>query len=138
MSFTTCPTNAIPEDSDLNIDSKSLYAVIPRANTTANDIPDPWMVSCCEPNPVKLASNSVTGACWQWCDLPPRYTNQTTDRDMLLEDFTFCVSTSASYKNSTVKPNIFHVSAAARDGVVGDGMVGLAVVLGLAVWRLFM
>lgn len=138
MSFTTCPTNAIPEDADLDIDSNYLYAIMPRANTTASDIPDPWMVSCCEPSPAKLASNSVTGACWQWCDLPPRYTNQTTDKDMLLGDFQRCVSTSASYKNSTVKPNIFHVSAAARDGVVGDGIVGLAVVLGLAMWRLFM
>lgn len=140
MSFTTCPTNAIPEDSALNIDSKSVFAVTPRANTTSNDIPDPWMVSCCDPNPVRLASNSATGACWQWCDLPPRYTNQTTDISMLSEDFTLCVSTSDSYKNSTIKPNGFLVgtSAAAGDGAVGDGMVGLAVVLSLVVWRLFM
>lgn len=138
MSSKTCPTNAMPEDENLSIDSDSIYAVVPRGNSTANDIPDEWMVSCCEPSPVHLASDNSIGTCWQWCDLPPRYTNWTSETSKMSDQFVSCVTSSASYINSTVQPNIFHVSAAARGGMIGDGMVGIAVVLGLAGWRLFM
>lgn len=138
MSFATCPTNALPEDENLSIDSDSIFAVVPRGNATDTDIPDDWMVSCCEPSPVQLASDGSTGSCWQWCDLPPKYTNWTSDASKMTSQFQNCITSSASYLNSSIQPNIFHVSAAARDGMMGDEMIGLAVVLGLGVWRLFM
>lgn len=138
MSSQACPTNAMPEDENLSIDSDSIFAVVPRGNATANDIPDEWMVSCCEPSPVQLASDNSIGTCWQWCDLPPKYTNLTSETSKMSDQFVSCIMSSASYLNSTVQPNIFHVSAAASDGMMGDGVFGLAVVLGLAVWQLFM
>lgn len=138
VTTSTCPTNALPEDENLGIDSDSIYAVVPRGNITSNDIPDEWMVSCCNPSPVRLASDNSTGTCWQWCDLPPKYTNWTSETSKMSDEFTTCITSSASYRNSSVQPNIFHVSAAARDDVAADGMAGLAVVLGLALWRLIM
>lgn len=139
MSFTTCPTNALPEDENLGTPIDLPFAVSPRGNTTDNDIPDPWMVSCCEPASVQLVSaNLSTWTCWQWCALPPRYTNGTSDASRMTDEFASCVTSSPSYINASVQPNIFHVSAASRGGVTGDGMVGLAILLGLVAWRLFM
>lgn len=138
MAMATCPTNAIPEDQNLNIDSDSVFAVVPRGNTTDSDDPDAWMVGCCEPSPVQLAGDGLTGTCWQWCDLPASYTNWTSDSSKMMNQFTNCITYSASYKNSTVQPNIFHVSAAPRAAVVGDGIVGLAAVLVVTAWRVLM
>lgn len=139
MATTTCPTNAIPEDANLDIDSDSAFAVVPRGNTTDTDTPDAWMVTCCAPSPAHLAGDGgLTGTCWQWCDLPASYTNWTSDSSKMLDQFQGCVTASASYKNSSVQPNIFHVSAAPRDAVVGDGVVGLAAVLVVTAWSLFM
>lgn len=138
MAMSTCPTNALPEDQNLTIDSDGIFAVMPRANTTDTDATDPWMIDCCDPSPARLASDNLTGSCWQWCDLPPRYTNLTTDQEDLLDAFRRCVTGSSTYLNSSVKPNIFHVSSSANQQGSGDGIVPLALVLGLAVWRLLM
>ncbi|KAL1858038.1 hypothetical protein Daus18300_010150 [Diaporthe australafricana] len=81
----TCPSSAVPEPINLCIESKSVFAVVPRGNYTT-DAPDDWMVTCCEPNAVQLASDGITGTCWQWCDLPPAFTNQTSD----LSDLVYC------------------------------------------------
>lgn len=131
----TCPTNAIPENPD--IDSNSIYAVVPRGNTTVTDNPDDWMISCCEPSTVQPASDNLTGSRWQWCDLPPRYTNWTSETSKMSDQFVSCVTSSTSYEDSTIRPNIFHVSAATRGGVMGDGMVVLGVVLVHTVWQSF-
>lgn len=135
-----CPTNALPEDKNLGIQTPGvIFAVAPRGNTTANKIPDPWMVDCCAPASVQITSaNLSTWACWQWCDLPPSYTNGTSDTSRMLHEFASCVTSDPSYANASVKVNVFHVSAAPRDRAMGDGMVGLATVLGLVVWWLFM
>lgn len=140
MSSAKCPTNALPEGKDLdNPTPGSIFALAPRGNTTDNRIPDPWMVSCCAPASVQIISaNLSTWACWQWCDLPPSYTNGTSDSSRMLHEFASCVTSDPSYANASVKVNVFHVSAAPRDRVMGDGMVGLAMVLGLVVWGLFM
>lgn len=134
---TTCPNNAVPEPVNIGIDSKSVYAVVPRGNNTG-DSPDDWMVSCCEPSTVQLAGNDEAGTCWQWCDLPSKYTNATSDSSRLTSDFLRCITSTARATNSSNVPSAVLLSAAPRDGVAGDGVLGLAVVLAVAVWRLFM
>lgn len=134
---TTCPSNAVPEPVNLGIDSKSVYAVVPRGNYTT-DSPDDWMVSCCEPSPVQLAGDGSTGTCWQWCDLPSKYTNGTSDSSRLTSDFLGCITSTARATNSSNPPSAALVSTAARGGVVSDGMIGLTLMLGLTVWRLLM
>jgi len=128
----SCPTNAVPEPVNLGIDSKSVFAVVPRGNYTA-DIPDDWMISCCEPSVVQLASDGSTGTCWQWCDLPPQYTNWTSDSSQRMNQFLDCITFTARATNSSFPPSAVLVSAAARDGVLRDGVFGIIAVFVLAV-----
>lgn len=132
-----CPQNAVPEPNGIGIDSKSVFVVVPRGNYTG-DSADDWMVTCCEPSPVQLAGNDMAGTCWQWCDLPSKYTNLTSKESLLLSDFTRCVTATARATNSSYRPSAVLLSAAPRDGVVLDGLLGLAVVLAVAAGRLFM
>ena len=97
------------------------------------DIPDDWMVSCCEPSVVQLASDGSTGTCWQWCDLPPQYTNWTSDSSQRMNQFLDCITFTARATNSSFPPSAVLVSAAARDGVLGDGVFGIIAVFVLAV-----
>jgi hypothetical protein len=133
----TCPRNAVPEPINIGIDRKSVYAVVPRGNLTG-DSPDDWMVSCCEPSPVQIAGNEEWGTCWQWCDLPSNYTNATSDTSSLSSEFMRCITSTARATNSSNPPSALLLSAAPRGVVAGDGMLGLAVVLAVAVGRLFM
>lgn len=128
----TCPANAVPEPVNLGIDSKSAFAVVPRGNYTS-DTADDWMVSCCEPSTVQLASDGLTGTCWQWCDLPPQYTNWTSDSSKQSSDFLRCITSTARATNSSYPPSAALVSAAARDGALGGGVFGLTAIFVLAV-----
>lgn len=132
----TCPRNAVPEPINIGIDSKSVYAVVPRGNYTS-DSGDDWMVTCCEPSPVQLAGNDEFGTCWQWCELPPKYTNLTSEESLLMSDFNGCITSTARVTNSSFRPSAVLLSAAHRDGAMGDGMVGLTMILAVAMWRLF-
>lgn len=101
----TYPTAEIPETSgNLDINSTSLYAIVPRANCTT-DQPDDWMITCCAPNAAQLAIDGTTGPCWEWCDLPTQYTNWTSDSGEILNQFGSCIRT-ASGINSTSAPKI--------------------------------
>lgn len=131
----TCPSNAVPEPINLDIDSDSVFAVVPRGNYTS-DSPDDWMVSCCAPSAVQLASDNSTGTCWQWCDLPQQFTNGTSDSSRG-SDFLGCLTSTARATNSSYMPSAALVSAAAGGGVPGQGMVGLGVVLLMTVSLLF-
>lgn len=133
----TCPKAAVPEPVNIGIDSNSIYAVSPRGNYTS-DRPDDWMISCCEPSPVRLARNDEFGTCWEWCELPSKYTNATSDTDRLSSEFLRCLTSTARATNSSFPPTAVMVSAAPRHGVAGDLTLGLAVALAVAVWRLFM
>ncbi|KAI3401466.1 hypothetical protein diail_10900 [Diaporthe ilicicola] len=134
---TTCPNNSVPEPVNLGIESKSVFAVVPRGNYTT-DAPDDWMVTCCEPNEAQLASDGVTGICWQWCDLPPTYTNQTSDPSQLTNEFLRCITSTSRASNSSNLPSAVLISGAASHGMLGDGTMGLSVVLVIAIWQLCM
>lgn len=54
---TSCPTNFIP--ASLPVPNNVTYSVIPGSNAS-----DPWMVSCCAPNPVHIVND-----CWEWCEI---------------------------------------------------------------------
>lgn len=134
----SCPRRATPEADGLGLDDrKSIFAVVPRENYTG-DSPDDWMVSCCEPSPVQLVGNEEFGTCWQWCDLPSNYTNLTSDTSILSADFMRCMTSTARATNSSYPPTALLLSAAPRAGVAGDGVLGLALVLAVAVWGLFL
>ena len=61
----SCPTG-VPDN--LPIPQNVTYAVIPGQNTS-----DPWMVRCCQPNPVQIVNG-----CWEWCYIPATMSNDTT------------------------------------------------------------
>lgn len=132
----TCPSGAVPEPINLDIDSSSVFAVVPRGNYTS-DSPDDWMVSCCAPNAVQLASDNSTGTCWQWCDLPPQFTNSTSDSSNQSMDFLGCLTSTARATNSSYMPSAALVSAAAMSRGLEEGTVGLVVVLVMTVSSLF-
>lgn len=119
----------------MGTDNQSIFAVVPRGSYTLDD-PDDWMVSCSRPSVMHLARDGATGTCWQWCQLLSAYTNGTSDSSQLTHELLRYITSTARATNSCSPPSAVLGSAAARDGVVVDGMVGLSVLLAFVAWRL--
>ena len=82
MANSSCPAlNALPNLNDYPISSKVDYVYIHGQNVS-----DAAMTDCCAPNSVNLVDG-----CYEWCELPARYTNTSMARHNAMADFNTCL-----------------------------------------------
>ena len=81
MSNNTClGPGAMPDLKTLPIPQNITFGAIP-----GRTVEEP-MMTCCEPNPVHIADG-----CYQWCELPKRFTNNSAPQDVVTSNFLRCL-----------------------------------------------
>lgn len=128
-----CPSDAIPEPINLGIPGKAhgYFAVTPSKSVETTGDPDSWMVACCKPNPVHLVGD---GNCWQWCDIPSKFTTNVSSDDPIVLQFSGCLRENGRSLNYT-NDLVIDTSGASPKGIAGGELLGAAMLF-LVLWHM--